>query len=364
MENNYLIGLSENLIPTPALVLDADIFEQNINTMMEYLKKTGVSIRPHTKTHKTPMIARQQIKSGAIGLCCATIGEAEAMVNAGLDNILIANEVIGEDKIRRAVSLARYANMMVAIDDEENLADLSEAASAIGVNIGVLIEVDVGMGRCGVRSVEDAVKLAKKAEESKGINFRGVMGYEGHAVFIQDREERTKAGHIANEILVKAAETIRKAGIAVEIVSGAGTGTYDIAAEYPGITEIQAGSYIFMDLTYAKLGIPFKQSLTVLATVVSRPTDDAVIMDCGMKAISVERECPKLLDFEGLEILKLAEEHAKAHLLTGGKEPKAGDKLYLIPSHCCTTINLHSKLYVIRKGKVEAIWPIAARGAY
>ncbi|MEA4848017.1 MAG: DSD1 family PLP-dependent enzyme [Clostridiaceae bacterium] len=364
MYNSYLIGLSEKMIPTPALVLDADTFEKNIKVMMNYLAQKGVNIRPHTKTHKTPMIARQQIKSGAIGLCCATIGEAEAMANSGLDHILIANEVIGEDKIRRVVSLARYVDIMVAVDSLKNLNDLSEAASAINVSLGVLVEIDVGMGRCGVRSIDAGVKLAKKAAELKGIRFRGVMGYEGHVVFIQDREERTKAGRTANARLVELAEAIRNVGIPVEIVSGAGTGSFDIAAEYRGITEIQAGSYIFMDLTYAKIGIPFEQSLTVLATVVSRPDDDTVIMDCGMKAISAERECPKVADFENLEVLKLAEEHTKAHLTVSGAEPMAGEKLHLIPSHCCSTVNLHDKIYVVRSGRIEAIWPVAGRGAY
>jgi len=154
MENSYLIGLSEKLIPTPALVLDAEVFEKNMKTMMDYLAKMGVSLRPHIKTHKTPMIAHQQMKNGAIGLCCATIGEAEVMVNSSLDHILIANEVMGEDKIRRFVSLARYADVMVAVDNAKNLADLSSAAAAINISVGVLIEVDVGMGRCGVRTIE------------------------------------------------------------------------------------------------------------------------------------------------------------------------------------------------------------------
>ncbi len=366
MENSYLIGLSEKLIPTPALVLDAEVFEKNMKTMMDYLAKTGVNLRPHIKTHKTPMIAHQQMKNGAIGLCCATIGEAEAMVNSGLDHILIANEVMGEDKIRRFVSLARYADVMVAVDNAENLADLSSAAAAIYVSVGVLIEVDVGMGRCGVRTIEDAVELSKKAKELKGINFRGVMGYEGHAVFILDKEERVKTGRTANSKLVAAAEAIRKAGIPVEIVSGAGTGTFNIAGagEFPGMTEIQAGSYIFMDLTYEKVGLPFEQALFVLASVVSCPDDETVILDSGMKAVSVERECPRVVEYENLEILKLAEEHAKGHLKSKAPSPKPNDKLHLVMSHCCTTMNLHNKLYVVRNGIVEAIWPIAARGAY
>lgn len=364
MGNSYLIGLSEKLIPTPALVLEAEVFENNMNTMMDYLAKTGVNLRPHTKTHKTPMVAHQQIKAGAIGLCCATIGEAETMVNSGLNHILIANEVMGEDKIRRVVSLARYADVMVAVDNAENLGDLSAAAASINVSLGALVEVDVGMGRCGVRTIEEAVELAKKAKELQGINFHGVMGYEGHAQFIPDREERIKAGRTANTKLVAAAEAIRKAGIPVEIVSGAGTGTFDIAGEFSGMTEIQAGSYIFMDLTYEKIGLPFKQALFVLASVVSCPDDETVVLDSGMKAISVERECPRVVEYENLEILGLAEEHARGHLKTKAPCPKPNDKLHLVMSHCCTTMNLHNKLYVVRNGIVEAIWQIAARGAY
>ncbi len=364
MNNSYLIGLSQDLIPTPALVLDADIFESNMKKMMQYLLKQGVSLRPHTKTHKTPMIAHQQIKSGAIGLCCATISEAEVMVNSGLDNILIANEVKDEDKIRRLVSLARYANMMVAVDDTENLKKLSEASFEIGVDLGVIIEIDVGMGRCGARSTEAAVELAKLANSLKNINFLGIMGYEGHAVFIKDRHERQETGRKANKYLVDTAEAIRKAGVPVEIVSGAGSGTFDIAGEYPGITEIQAGSYIFMDLTYEKVGLPFEQSLTVLASVVSTPDDETVILNTGMKSISPEREVPKIKGVENVEVVKLAEEHAKCRALTPYIGLAVGDKVHLVPSHCCTTTNLYNQIYVVRKGKIEGIWEIAARGSY
>ena len=364
MENSYLIGLSEELIPTPSLVLDVEKFENNIKKMNSYLANQGVNLRAHSKTHKTPMIAHQQIKSGAIGICCATVGEAEVMVNSGVDNILIANEVIGEDKIRRVVNLARYANVMVAVDNAKNIDDLSSAAKIVNISLGVLIEIDVGMGRCGVRNMDEAVLLAKKIKESSNIELKGIMGYEGHAVFILDKEERIESGRLANSKLVNAADAIRKEGIKVEIVSGAGTGTFNIAGEFTGITEIQAGSYIFMDLTYEKVGLPFEQSLFVLASVVSCPDDETVILDSGMKSISVERECPKVVEYENLEVLKLAEEHAKCHLNSKTHSPKPNDKLHLVMSHCCSTINLHDKIYVIRNGLIEGIWPIAARGAH
>ena len=364
MNNSYLIGLSQDLIPTPALVLDANLFEKNMKKMIDYLTERGVNLRPHTKTHKTPMIGHQQIKSGAIGLCCATISEAEVMVNSGLDNILIANEVIDEDKIRRLVNLARWSNIMVAVDNAENLKNISKAASKINVTLGVIIEVDVGMARCGVRNTKSAIELAQLAITLNGLKFFGVMGYEGHAVFINNREERLEAGRKANRQLVNVAEAIRKIGIPVEIVSGAGTGTFDIAGEFQGITEIQAGSYIFMDLTYEKVGLPFDQSLTVLASIVSIPDEETIILNTGIKSISNEREVPKVRGAEHIKVLKLAEEHAKCELLSHNKNVALGDKVHLIPSHCCTTTNLYNQIYVVREGIIEGIWDVSARGNY
>ena len=364
MENTYLVGQPESSIPTPALVLDAPAFERNMDRMAAYLAGKNVRVRPHAKTHKTPMIGHLQMRRGAIGLCCATVGEAEAMVYAGLDHILITSQSVGEDKVRRTAAMARYADVMVAVDSLDNVRDLSREAASIGVRLGIIIEVDVGMGRCGTRSAEATVELARAASSLPGLVFRGLMGYEGHAVFIGSREERTAAGERANSGLVETAEAVRKAGIPVEIVSAAGTGTYDIAGEYAGITELQTGSYIFMDLTYAKLGLPFEYALTVLATVISRPVPETVILDCGMKSISVEREMPRALDREGLEVLKLSEEHAKAQMDPANPSPRPGERVKLIPSHCCTTVNLHDRIFVVREGRVEAVWPVAARGAH
>lgn len=366
MFQSTMIGRPVEELSTPSLLLDATVFEENIRKMMEYVGSKGVSLRPHAKTHKSPMIGHQQIRSGAIGLCCATVAEAEAMVYSGLDHILITSQVTGTDKVRRTAALSRYADVMAAVDSEENVAELSRAASAGGTTLGVIIEVDVGMGRCGVRTAEDAIRLAKAATAADGLVFRGVMGYEGHAVFIGDRAERSSAGTKANLELVEVAEAIRQAGIPVEIVSAAGTGTFDIAAENPGITELQTGSYIFMDLTYAKLDIPFEFALTVLATVISRPEPGTIILDCGMKSISAEREPPKALDASGIEIAKLSEEHTIGSVRSGSPADglRSGQTVRLIPSHCCTTVNLHDRIHVIRNGTVEAVWAVEARGIH
>jgi D-serine deaminase-like pyridoxal phosphate-dependent protein len=364
MKNTYLVGLPEETIPTPALILNAPVFDKNMEEMQKYLMQRSVRIRPHAKTHKCPMIGHLQMKLGAIGLCCATVGEAEVMAYSGLDHILITSQVVGEDKIRRVVGLARYTDVIVAIDSSENLWQLSKAADSMGVTLGVLLEVDVGMSRCGTRTIADAVRLAREAVKTKSISFRGVMGYEGHAVFIGERVARSSTGEAANSLLVRTAQAIRDAGIPVEIVSAAGTGTFDIAGDFSGITELQAGSYIFMDLTYKKLDIPFDYALTVLTTVISRPAIDTVVLDCGMKSISVERELPRELEGNGLEILKLSEEHAKGHVAESDKSYQPGKKIHLIPSHCCTTINLYDCIHVVRNDRVEAVWPIEARGAH
>ena len=363
MSKRNLIGLPMSVIPTPALVVDIATLESNIDKMMSYLAGTNVKIRPHAKSHKTPMIGHLQIKTGSIGLCCATVGEAEEMVYAGIDNILIANEVIGEDKIRRAINLANQSNVMVVVDNKENVQDLSNAAMKKGIVLGVLVDIDVGQHRCGVRDIESAIYLTKLIIELPGLKFCGLMGYEGHTMFIVDRQEREKAAKAANKVLVDTVKAIETAGIPVEIVSCAGTGTYDIASQCPGITEIEAGSYIFMDGTYSKLGLPFEQSLTILSTVLSHPDDKSIVFDVGIKGISVERAFPQIMGMDNVIIDNLSEEHAQGRIISA-TNLKPGDKVNMIPTHCCSTVNLYNEMYIVRNGIVEAIWPITARGVF
>lgn len=364
MSNTSLIGLSADLIPTPALVVDATLLEKNIQGMKDFLQQGGVAIRPHSKTHKSPMIAHMQMQAGAIGVCCATIGEAEAMVYAGIQHILLTSQVYVIEKVRRVVSLGKMAEVIVTVDNLENLEQIIAESERIGTQTSVLVEVDVGMGRCGTRTMDQTVLLAQVAHDSPSVVFKGIYGYEGHAVFIEDREKRMEAGRAANHHVVTVAQTLREKGLPVEIVSAAGTGTYDIASAVPGITEIQAGSYVFMDGTYGKLGLPFEQSLTVLSTVISCPAPDTFVLDVGMKGISVERFLPDVLHHEHLKIVSLSESHATGSVLSGHPNLKAGEKIHLVPSHCCTTVSLYDELHVVRNGLVEAIWPITARGPY
>ncbi len=356
------IGIRTSEIDTPALLIDLDLMESNILKMSEYFRDRPAFLRPHAKTHKCPIIAHKQIAAGAIGITCAKLGEAEVMVESGIRDILIANQIIGKEKIARLAALARHADVIVAVDTASNLADLSEAAQAYGAIVGVVVDVDVGMGRCGVRSAEAALALARSAAASKNIRFRGVMGYEGHCVFIQDRDERTAKCLQANAMLVEAAEAIRGAGMDVEIVSGGGTGTYDITGDYPGITEIEAGSYVFIDARYAGVVDVFKPALSVLATVISRPERDLAIIDAGHKTFTTEFGMPSAKGIRGVELVSLSEEHGKIRLGTDAPDLTPGDKIEFIPSHGCTTINLHDFYFGIRGARLETVWKIAARG--
>lgn len=352
-------------VDTPALLIDLSAMERNIFRMARYFQGKRACLRPHIKTHKTPIIAHKQMEAGAKGITCQKLGEAEAMVAAGIRDVLISNQVVGKAKIERLVNLVRHGDITVAVDDPINVEELSEAALRKGVKLNVLVEVNVGMNRCGVEPGRPALRLAQKVVESKGLNFRGLMGYEGHCVFIEDFEKRRAECQKANELLVGTKNTIEDAGIDVDVVSAGGTGTYNITGENPDITEVQAGSYVTMDTKYRSvegIGDTFECALTVLTTVLSKPTESRAVVDAGMKAMTMEFGTPQPKDVEGIELISLSEEHGKLRLDAPSREIKVGEKLEFIPSHGCTTINLHDKFYGVRNGEVEAVWEIAARG--
>lgn len=350
-------------IDTPALLLDMDAFEHNLKHMAAFFADKPTSLRPHAKTHKCPEIALRQLQAGAIGITCAKLGEAEVMVDAGVQDVLIANEIVGAIKVRRLATLARRANLMVAVDDAANVAELSEACQAKHSSLCVLVEIDVGMGRCGVQSSEDALRLARQVISAPALTFGGLMGYEGHLVMIPEPQERATRVQQAMVPLLEAVELLDREGIATKIVSGGGTGTYDMTGISAPMTEIQAGSYILMDTTYLRIRPEFRPALTLLSTVVSRPTAERIVTDAGMKAVTKEFGWPQVIEPEGLVVQALSEEHGKLV----AEDPadvriSPGEKVRLIPSHCCTTMNLHDRLYVIRDGKLVDVWPIAARG--
>ena len=282
-----LIGTPKAELDTPALCLEIEAVESNIRRMADYFRDSPVRLRPHAKTHKCPTLARMQLAAGAIGITCAKLGEAEVLAAAGIKDILIANQIVGAGKIARLVNLAGYTEVMVAVDDAANVAELDAAAQAKGVRLRVVIEVDIGMARCGVQPGEPALALAREIIACPGLRFEGVMGYEGHTIFHPDPAERRALTEPSVKLLVDTADLLRRHGIPVAIVSSGGTGTHFITGRYPGVTEIQVGSYITMDSQYREgVGIDFAYGLTVLATVVSAPTPDRAECDAGLKTMT------------------------------------------------------------------------------
>ncbi len=361
-----LIGMEAAAIDTPALVIDCDAMERNLRTMAEFFRDKPAKLRPHAKTHKSPVIAHKQIALGAVGITCAKLGEAEIMAEAGIKDILVANQVIGPTKIARLIGLLHHTRVTVAVDDPENMRELARAAAAQGVELDVLVEVNTGMNRCGVEPGEGAVQLARVASDLPGLRFRGIQAYEGHLVNIQNDDER--AGRVAEAMapIIATRRAIEQAGIPVGIVSGGGTGTFAHTGTVEGFDEVQAGSYVFLDSTYAGvggIGERFTPALTVLATVISRPTPERVILDTGRKTVGIDHGTPMLKGYpEGVQFKGFSEEHTTLIVEGPARELRRGDTVEIIPGHVCTTVNLHDCYYATRKGVVEAVWPVAGRG--
>jgi len=347
-------------IDTPALILDLDRVEENIRAMAAFFANRPQKLRPHFKTPKTPEVARRQLQAGAIGITVSKVGEAEVLARAGLGPVLLANQIAGPQKIDRLFGLLAQIEVIAAVESEFNVRELEQGAARAGRGVGVVIEVDTGMHRCGTASPEETVELARQIARGP-LRYRGVMGYEGHAVLVPGREQREPLAREALSILSRHAEALRAHGFAPEIVSAGGTGTFDIAGSWPGVTEVQAGSYVFMDGTYRivrpDLGLP---ALTLLTTVIARRGDHA-IADAGMKSLTMEFGFPEGKDLP-VKVSMLSEEHA--HIAVGGSEVAPGMKIELVPSHNDTTINLHSEYYVVRGDEVVAVWPIEAARAF
>jgi len=362
------IGMPLSEVDTPALILDLGAFERNLDRMDASLAGKKIKIRPHAKSHKCPEIALAQMKRGAVGACCQKVSEAEAMVDGGVPDVLIANEVVGATKLKRLAALAKRARISVCADDAGNVSALDEAARAAGVKLDVLVEVNVGANRCGVEPGEPAVKIAKAIANAKNLRFAGLQAYQGAAQHLRKVEERRAAIENACASVKLTTDLLAKAGIACEKVTGAGTGTYLFEAVSGVYHELQAGSYIFMDVDYAKndwteSGIPhFEHSLFVWTTVMSKPSATHAVVDAGLKASSVDSGMPRVAEDEGAEYVKISDEHGVLKLDSRARLA-LGDKLKLIPGHCDPTVNLYDHYVCIRDGIVEALWPISARGA-
>ncbi len=361
MDPRREIGLRIEDIETPALLVDADALERNIRVMQEFLAPLPCRCRPHAKTHKCPVIARKQVAAGALGVTCAKISEAEVMADGGIESILIANEVAGRGKARRLAELARRVELLAAVDNEAPAREMAEAAREAGATVHVLIELDVGNGRCGVGE-ERALELARLVDTLPGLRLRGVMGYEGFCCYVEDAEKKAAMVREAMGRLIELRRRFLAAGLPADICSGSSTSTCRISAMMPGMTEVQPGSYVFMDGRYQTVAPEFEIALTVLASVISRNAE-RVMLDVGRKGIADDMGMPAVAGHPELEADKTSEEHTRA-LVKGKCDLRVGDQVRLIPRHCCCTANLHNWYHVVRDGRVEDVWPIAARGAF
>jgi D-serine deaminase-like pyridoxal phosphate-dependent protein len=349
------IGQRLEEVDTPALVLDLDAFEKNLNTLNASVQNK-VRVRPHAKTHKCPDVAKRQIALGAVGMCCQKVSEAEAMVEGGVSDVLVSNEIVGATKLARLAELSRRAKIGVCVDNAENVRQLKG-------DLDVYIEIDVGMRRCGVPPGAPAVALARDILKS-GLRFAGLQAYHGRAQHIRSMEERHAVIETAAQHVQHTKRLLAEAGIACPIVTGAGSGTFMLEIETGAWDEIQCGSYAFMDVDYAKnewaAPLPrFEHALFVLSTVMSRPSAEVAIVDAGLKASSVDSGLP-LVYKKDLQYTRASDEHG---WVEGKNPPALGEKLLLVPGHCDPTINLYDWYVCVRRGRVEALWPITARGA-
>jgi D-serine deaminase-like pyridoxal phosphate-dependent protein len=358
------LGTPKGELDTPALCVDLDALESNIARVADVCRQHGVAWRPHAKSHKSPDIARRLMEAGAIGLTCAKLGEAEVFAAAGISDLLVANLIAGTRKVERLVELRRKADPIICLDHVDQAEPISRAMQSAGLRVRAILEIDIGMQRAGVVPGKAAVELAKRVAELPGIEFAGVMGYEGHLLLIEDQGEKAARICAALAQLVESAERIRAAGLACPIVSCGGTGSLPFAARQPGITEVQAGGVIFMDAFYRhKCQLEgYQYALSILTTVVSRPAADRAIIDAGRKTMNIELTMPIVMDREGIEVERVSAEHGILKLAPAAHDLKIGDKLEFIPGYGDFTTVLHNQFYVLHDGKLVDIWPLTARG--
>ncbi|WP_416896725.1 MAG: DSD1 family PLP-dependent enzyme [Minwuia sp.] len=355
-------------VDTPALLVDLDALERNIALMQRAADRAGVALRPHAKSHKSADIALKQIEAGAVGVCCQKVSEAELLAAGGVGDILVSNQVVGPKKIGRLASLARHVRLGVCVDDAGNAAEIAAAARHFGGEIAMLVEVDVGMGRCGV-DPEGAAALCRHVSALEGVRFAGLQAYHGRAQHIRDHGERGAAIAGAGVIVRRVLADLAAAGVDCPAVTGAGTGSFEFEAASGIWTELQCGSYVFMDADYAanldeggEAVSVFDHSLYLLAGVVSAARSGRAVVDAGLKSLAVDSGLPAVADPPGVRYLGASDEHGT--LDTGsGNSPPLGGKVRLIPGHCDPTVNLHDWYVAVRGDVVEALWPVTARGA-
>lgn len=352
------IGQPKSKLVTPALVIDINKATANIEAMARWLNDKPARLRPHVKVHKVPQLAHLQLAAGAVGVAVATVWEARAMVEGGIPDVMIANEVIGAPKIRLAAELAGQARFSVLVDDPGNARELAAAAAAAGTTIGLLVDLDVGMHRCGVRTTAEAVALARLVAELPNAKFCGVMGYEGNCITEADPVRRLELQASAVGFIGECVDALADAGLACEIVAGGGTGTFHLTGASPVMTELHAGTYVVMDTVHEAL-IPsvFESALHVIGTVISVRGTEAVL-DCGRKAVSADMGMPVAAE-PAIAIRFIAEEHLGIGAPT--RRLSVGDRVPIIPGYAPTTVNLYGVVYVSSGETIVDVWPIRAR---
>lgn len=363
------MGDSIDQIETPALIVDLDAYEHNLDQMATTIARFGVRVRPHAKTHKSPEIALDQIQRGAVGVCCQKVSEAEIMVLGGVADVLVSNEIVGRTKLRRLARLAKSARIAVCADDEGNIAEISAAAVDADVILTVLVEIDVGAGRCGVPPGNPALELAQTVSSASNLQFGGLQAYHGGAQHIRAHADRRRAVIEAAEMTKDTVDRLDRVGLDCPVVTGGGTGSLDIDLELGVLNELQAGSYIFMDADYGRNfdseNAPiasFRNSLFVRASVMSTPRSGVAIIDAGLKAFAFDSGAPEIHGRCGVRYTGPSDEHG--NLKVAEANPLVlGEAVTLIPGHCDPTVNLYDWYVGVRGDVVERVWPVAARGA-
>ena len=361
------VGDHINEVDTPALILDLNAFERNLKCLQNAVSRAGVRLRPHAKSHKCPEIALRQIQAGAVGICCQKVSEAAVFVDAGVPDVFITNQVVGEKKVAHALDLATRARIGVLVDDEDQISAFARASAERQVSIDVYLEIDVGMGRCGVVSIERAVAMAQQIDAAPYLNFMGLQCYHGSAQHYRLPEERQQAIAAVCAKAAAAKAAIEDVGIRVERISGAGTGSVMLESNSKLFNEVQAGSYILMDRDYATNqrdpdDLPFEHALFVKTAILSHPTANRAVVDAGLKASSVDSGMPVVWQRSDAKYIKASDEHGVLEL-TANSTLKLGDYVMLVPGHCDPTVNLYDEIIGVRGERVEVIWPVAARGA-
>ncbi len=354
-------------VETPALLVDRRALDANIAALAQYVRTyaPGVRLRPHAKTHKSPDIARRQVAAGAVGMCCQTVGEMEAMVAGGIADVVLTNQVADAGKADRLAALAGQARVAVCIDHPTQVALLAAAARAAGTTLGVLVEIDVGGKRCGAPSVEMATILAGSVTKSAGLHLIGLQAYHGRAQHMRTSAERRDAIADASSTAAEVAKAIQHSGIICETITGAGTGTFEFEAGSNVYTELQCGSYVFMDADYLRnlrdedSRVPgFLQSLTVLTTVISTPVSGRAVCDAGLKAMSLDSGPPSVALSRLIAFVGASDEHSTLHVQPG-VSVQPGDQVRIVPGHCDPTVALHDWLVAHEDGVVTDLWSIA-----